>query len=356
MDITKEFGQQKLFGSAYEKEPEKLAERFVVPPFSVLDAKQGYWQNRKRAWISLGISGEEGRNGGGRCFGQDLIKGENPNFAQKKGYGLASKHNKNLNESTQKALGCYAATHGAVQDRAGGQVGTSIFDPVLCELSYKWFCPPCGAILDPFAGESTKGIVATYLGFDYTGIELRKEQVEANYSQVQKINNGNRKKLNPLWFCGDSIEISKLLENQRSKYDMIFTSPPYYDLEIYSQSEKDGSAFETYDKFMRWYKDVFSEALSFLSEDRFLVIKVGEIRNKGGVYRNFVGDNIQCFIDLGLNYYNEIILLTSIGSLPVRVGKTFHNWRKIGKAHQNILVFFKGNPKNIKGLFNNENT
>jgi hypothetical protein len=38
-----------------------LAERFGVPPFSVLDARQGYWQTRKQAWITLGIQSELGR-------------------------------------------------------------------------------------------------------------------------------------------------------------------------------------------------------------------------------------------------------------------------------------------------------
>jgi hypothetical protein len=41
-----------------------LADRFGVPPFSVLDARQGYWQVRKRAWLSLGIQSELGRGGG----------------------------------------------------------------------------------------------------------------------------------------------------------------------------------------------------------------------------------------------------------------------------------------------------
>lgn len=41
-----------------------LAERFGVPPFSVLDARQGYWQDRKRAWLSLGIESELGRGAG----------------------------------------------------------------------------------------------------------------------------------------------------------------------------------------------------------------------------------------------------------------------------------------------------
>jgi ParB-like chromosome segregation protein Spo0J len=40
-----------------------LSERFGVPPFSVLDARQGYWQDRKRAWLSLGIQSELGRGG-----------------------------------------------------------------------------------------------------------------------------------------------------------------------------------------------------------------------------------------------------------------------------------------------------
>ena len=40
-----------------------LAERFGVPPFSVLDARQGYWQDRKKAWLALGIKSELGRGG-----------------------------------------------------------------------------------------------------------------------------------------------------------------------------------------------------------------------------------------------------------------------------------------------------
>jgi len=38
-----------------------LVDRFGVPPFSVLDARQGYWQDRKRAWLALGIESELGR-------------------------------------------------------------------------------------------------------------------------------------------------------------------------------------------------------------------------------------------------------------------------------------------------------
>lgn len=38
-----------------------LTERFGVVPFSVLNAREGWWQNRKRAWVSIGIQSEVGR-------------------------------------------------------------------------------------------------------------------------------------------------------------------------------------------------------------------------------------------------------------------------------------------------------
>ena len=41
-----------------------LSDRFMIPPFSVLNAREGWWQDRKRAWIALGIKSEVGRGGG----------------------------------------------------------------------------------------------------------------------------------------------------------------------------------------------------------------------------------------------------------------------------------------------------
>ena len=79
--------------------------------------------------------------------------------------------------------------------------GTSIFDPVLCELAYTWYTPPDAEILDPFAGGSVRGIVASYLGRNYTGIDLRGEQIEANKIQGSEIVPDNM----PYWITGDSL-------------------------------------------------------------------------------------------------------------------------------------------------------
>lgn len=46
-----------------------LAEKFGIPPFSVLNAREGWWQSRKAAWLAIGIKSEMGRgdavDGGG---------------------------------------------------------------------------------------------------------------------------------------------------------------------------------------------------------------------------------------------------------------------------------------------------
>lgn len=44
-----------------------LSDRFGIPPFTTLNAREGWWQDRKRAWLSLGIQSELGR-------GENLLK------------------------------------------------------------------------------------------------------------------------------------------------------------------------------------------------------------------------------------------------------------------------------------------
>ena len=52
-----------LFGEKVNHAASILGIRFGVPPFSVLSARDGGWQDRKRQWIALGIQSELGRGG-----------------------------------------------------------------------------------------------------------------------------------------------------------------------------------------------------------------------------------------------------------------------------------------------------
>ena len=222
----------------------------------------------------------------------------------------------------------------------GAETGVSIFDPVLCELMYKWFCPKGGKILDPFAGGSVRGIVAAELGYNYMGCDLSERQVEANKIQADEICKDKK----PRWVNDDSRNIRK--HTKTEKFNLLFTCPPYADLEVYSDDPKDISNM-TYSDFKEAYYDIIDKACQALEDDSFACIVIGEVRGKknDGAYINFVADTIEAFRLAGLHYYNEMILITAIGSLPLRAGRIFSTTRKIGKTHQNILVFAKGSAK-----------
>jgi DNA modification methylase len=191
--------------------------------------------------------------------------------------------------------------------------GTSIFDPVLCELAYSWFCPIGGRILDPFAGGSVRGIVAAVLGRKYTGIDLRPEQIDANRQQAKEITPDNM----PVWIVGDSQD-----SIPEQEFDFVFSCPPYADLEVYSDNPLDISTMP-YDKFLEVYRNIINISIRRLKDNSFACFVVGDVRDKKGFYYNFVSDTITAFQDAGAMLYNECILVTAVGSLPIRVGKQF---------------------------------
>lgn len=278
-----------------------LADRFIVPPFSVLDTKQGYWQNRRRDWLALGLRSEVGRDEG-------LIGG---------------------------------GKSGVMLSQING--GTSVFDPVLCEIVYSWFNVKNGTVLDPFAGGSVRGVVASKLGQQYVGHELRSEQVAANREQATDLCEDPM----PVWVEGDS---NKTLDQHKEEFDLVFSCPPYADLEVYSDDAADLSNMD-YADFDKLYRSIIGKAVAKLKDNRFAVFVVGEVRDKKGVYYNFVGDTITAFEEAGMVYYNELILVNSIGTLPLRAGRQFSAGRKVGKMHQNVLVFYKGDPRKIGKTF-----
>lgn len=312
----------------------KLTETFIAPPFTVLDARQGYWKIRKDEWKSLGMRSELGRDTGALI---GSLSGAVPDY-----YAQKTKVEKELGRKLSNKE--FETDYLDAGKFAGGF--TSIFDPVLTEIAYTWFNVDNGTILDPFAGGSVRGIVASRLGYTYKGHELSAAQVKENRKQAAEI---CKDYPTPTWVEGDSnVTIAK----DDSKVDMIFTCPPYADLEVYSKDPADISNME-YDQFLEIYRSIIAKSAARLNDNRFATIVIGEVRDKRGIYRNFIGDTIKAFQDAGLSYYNEMILVTVAGSLPIRAGRAFQATRKAGKNHQNMLTFYKGDIEQISDHFAN---
>ena len=297
MNINERLNGVDLFGDPITpKASGPVAEKFGTPPFTILDAKSGEWQDRKRAWATLGIQGEMGRS----------AKAYND-------HAFAAANGKEMNGD-----------------------GTSIFDPMLCETIYRWMCPVGGQIVDPFAGGSVRGIVAGCLGMNYWGCDIRSEQIAANEQQANDIPTNNR----PVWVCGDAIDEVP----GAPMSDLVFSCPPYGDLEVYSDDPRDLSQME-WATFLAAYKRIILAAVQRMKKDSFAVFVVGDFRDNKGMYRNFVSHTIDGFEAAGARLYNEAILATPIGTAMMRVGKQFTISRKLAKVHQNVLMFVKGDPR-----------
>ncbi len=293
-------------GQTEEVEVKRLEDTFIVPPFSVLDGRQGYWRERKQWWRE-----KIGDDGQARESAQ-AFKGTD--------YFANSKYGFEINS-------------------AGG---VSILDGCLAEVLLKWFTPQetGNKTFDCFAGDTVFGFISAYMGNEFTGIELREEQASFNNKSV--------KGMSAKYICDDGRNVLKHLGEESQ--DMLFSCPPYFDLEVYSDKENDASNQETYEDFIKILDTAFSESIKALKQNRFAVVVCGDIRDKQGNYYNFVGDIKNIFIKNGVKLYNDIVLLDPIGTACIRARKAMGN-RKVTKVHQNVLVFYKGDTSKIKQEF-----
>ena len=270
-----------------------LSDRFVVPPFSVLDARQGYWRERKRVWNSQIMDNGDSRG-------------------------------------TDKATISYY----------DGYNSTSVLDPVLAEIAVRWFSPEGGKCFDVFSGDTAFGYVCASLGRVFTGIELRQEQVDFNTERTRG--------MNARYICDDGRNV--LAHVAEASQDMFFSCPPYYDLEVYSDLPNDASNQGTYGEFLELVGVAFGNAAKCLKDNRFAFIVVGDIRDERGAYRGFIDDIKAIFKQSGLVLYNDMIIVDPVGSARLKAARYMRN-RKACKVHQNVLVFYKGDPERISEEF-----
>lgn len=238
-----------------------LTERFMIPPFSVLDTRQGRWQDRKKAWkVRIGDRGQA----------RDV-----------------------------------APFSGIEKLDGGNYTDASILDPVLSELACRWFMPDKGQAFDVFAGDTVFGYVSSYLGNKFTGIELREEQCAFNRAACAG--------LDATYICDDGRNVLQHIGEKTQ--DLLFSCPPYFDLEQYSDLPNDASNQDTYEDFYAILDTAFTNAIRCLRDNRFAVIVVGDIRDKKtSGYMRFPDDIKDTFIRNGMVLLNELILIDPVGT------------------------------------------
>ena len=303
----------------------RLRHDFVVPPFSVLDAGQGAWQARKREWLALGLDGGAGRD-------DDLLSGG----------GLAKLS-------------------------AGRSTGTSIFDPVLCECAIRWFAPrahdagrdsdtedddtpprpPPVVVVDPFAGGSTRGVVAAKLGLFYVGVELSGRQVDANRAQAAALCIDCRHQ--PVWFHDDGENVARCFARALhdkglppdTLADLVLTCPPYFSLERYGGPADTDLSMMSFDDFKAKYARILENATRLLKKRHCVVVVIGNVRTAAGELRDLHSLTKTALHDAGCPLYVDAVLKTAVASAALRAGRQMAAASKLATTHQNVVVCCK---------------
>jgi hypothetical protein len=273
-----------------------LEDRFGVPPFTILDTMSGRWQARRRWWDAHDLESTAGRDTHLTFTDADAT-----------------------DEVSQKI-----AAHGT----------TSTFDPVLCETILRWWAPPNGVILDPFAGGSTRGVVAAILGREYYGVDLSQKQVDANQDTAWRLRDEFTGPA-PEWHENDSSIWQPTIQA-----DLVMSCPPYGSLERYSDDPRDLSTM-MWPAFVAAYRRTINKSVRQLRNNRFAVFVVGNYR-EGSSYRDLVGLTVSAFGEAGADYYGDLVLKNSTSSAAIRASATFAAGRKPIRVHQMVLVFVKG--------------
>lgn len=216
-------------------------------------------------------------------------------------------------------------------DRRNGVNGgkPSVFNPDLAIKVLSAYAPNDAHIYDPFAGGGTRGYVATRMGFKYTGTELRSEEVKRIREEMEK------------WKITFDIQVGDAITHrEKEKYDFVFTCPPYYDLELYSNLDDDLSNAKSYNDYKKMLKSVLENSYYSLKNGTFAVFVVGNFRDRTGELIHLNGDCVRLAKEVGFKLWDEVIWNGASNVALTRSGK-FEKNRKLVRVHEYVIVLKK---------------
>lgn len=214
----------------------------------------------------------------------------------------------------------------------------SKFSYGLAEFVIRYWSDIDDLILDPFSGWAIRGAVAITLGRRYLGYEVSWEMRERGVSFLEAVTGQTR--LEGSWGEWDIVlDDGCILQGvANDSIDLIFTCPPYHQLERYPSAEGQLSDIDDYDEFLEKFRYFFDSSYNVLKPEKYCALVVADWRKDG--YKNFHSDCIQLAQDAGLRLWDIVILKLNSPFTWWRCGM---NWEYgyVSKSHEYLLVFKK---------------
>ena len=161
-----------------------------------------------------------------------------------------------------------------------------------------------------------------YIGTDPNTDNWIPELNKSRYEYVADFFNEHGLETNAFWeepkntyhyFCLGSEHVGDHPDYQqyKGKLDMVFTSPPYFDREQYS--EDDEQSFKSYPMYSDWrdnfLKPTLTNAYESLRNDRYLLWNIADIKIGKDKYHHLEQDSIDIVESLGGQYKGKLKML-----------------------------------------------
>jgi hypothetical protein len=202
---------------------------------------------------------------------------------------------------------------------------TSTFNPALAEVLVSWYSNPGGMVIDPFCGGPVRGVVAAMMGRRYHGADIRPEQIQANQTETEK--------LPPT----DHLPTYEHADSLRSRWpaaQMVFTSPPYHDLEIYSDDPLDLSTM-TWPNYLRALSASFQYTAAALTPGGFAVWVIADIPGRPLVAElTKIGDSSPL-----VDYHETLTIVHRVGTAGWRAAVNYPRTGRATRVHSSAVVF-----------------
>ena len=185
-------------------------------------------------------------------------------------------------------------------------------------------------VVDPFAGRVTRAMVTTKLERQYIGYEITPNTYKRSLNHFKKHN------VNPTLHNGDGTKLGNTKDNTA---DLVFTCPPYFNIEQYESCDNQLSDIRDYDTFMDSMGECVSNVKRVLKEGAWAIFVVADFRI-GGELKSFSSDLIQKFKDNDMIHWDTIIMENISPFASLQIHKV-NCKRYTSKIHEYILVFRK---------------
>lgn len=221
--------------------------------------------------------------------------------------------------------------------------GLSIFPYDLAKQVILFYSDEGDIIFDPCAGHITRMWVTYMSNRSYIGYDVSKEFYELNCKiRDTLLGIGSQEKLLDI-NNGCSIDLvlhSSIKVNLGDRsMDLIFTSPPYWDIEFYGDESGQLGYNKTYKGFLQGLEMVFSESFRVLKQHKYAVFNINDFRKDGTLY-DFHNDVIKIGRKVGFDLH-DIRIVNWKNSIASVFASQVEDRKVSGKAHEYLVVFKK---------------